>query len=259
MIAPGLWMSDPSCVLTTYRELYRGIKHIIPIWSGTSAPYDIITNTTLSIAAGTPIIRVGTNGTETFMENENEAWEMTIPTNHRISNFPYSIAVFTAPFNNSTEGAVLDLADTTTNSRNINILLGGAGRDVGFVMRNGTYSPSTSTEELSIGQYAMCAATFRSQTSAELWVDGKSVLTNNFNAGAFTPDRLSIGRFGDSTPSNSLNDVAVAVAYVWDRQLTQSDAILLTKDPFGILRQSPRGFEWVERRPTIRVRARGRG
>lgn len=41
--------------------------------------------------------------------------------------------------------------------------------------------------------------------------------------------------------------------------LTQDDVNKLYADPFGILRQSPRGFEWVERRPTIRVRARGRG
>jgi hypothetical protein len=51
----------------------------------------------------------------------------------------------------------------------------------------------------------------------------------------------------------------MAYIRVYQGVLTQDDVNKLYADPFGILRQSPRGFEWVERRPTIRVRARGRG
>jgi hypothetical protein len=51
----------------------------------------------------------------------------------------------------------------------------------------------------------------------------------------------------------------MAYLRVYQGVLTQDDVNKLYADPFGILRQSPRGFEWVERRPTIRVRARGRG
>ena len=93
----------------------------------------------------------------------------------------------------------------------------------------------------------------------EIYIDSKipnysSQLLGSGTSGANTDKRIIL-----SEPS-TVNEFSGKMAYirVYQGLLTQDDVNKLYADPFGMLRQSPRGFEWVERRPTIRVRARGR-
>jgi hypothetical protein len=71
-----------------------------------------------------------------------------------------------------------------------------------------------------------------------------------------TNDYIWIGRHGGTTFPF---DGRIALAHVGNGWVNDAEFDNLALDPFGPFRQSPRGFEWVERRPTIRVRARGRG
>jgi len=72
-----------------------------------------------------------------------------------------------------------------------------------------------------------------------------------------TPLRVGAWNTGDS--DDGWDGYQYAIYVDSDNRLTDNEVKTLVEDPFGPFRQSPRGFEWVERRPTIRVRARGRG
>lgn len=96
----------------------------------------------------------------------------------------------------------------------------------------------------------------------ELYIDSKipnyvfgDPRAGSGNSGTQTDTKIEISNYSGGQEFRG----KMAYIRVYQGVLTQDDVNKLYADPFGILRQSPRGFEWVERRPTIRVRARGRG
>ena len=94
----------------------------------------------------------------------------------------------------------------------------------------------------------------------ELYIDSKipnysAQSVGSGNSGTQTDTNIQISQYSGGSEFKG----KMAYLRVYQGVLTQDDVNKLYKDPFGILRQSPRGFEWIERRPTIRVRARGRG
>ena len=92
-------------------------------------------------------------------------------------------------------------------------------------------------------------------TDTKTPTDYQTQLAGSGTSGANTNRQIEIS---DET-STTFHTGKMTYIRVYQGVLTQDDVNKLYADPFGILRQSPRGFEWVERRPTIRVRARGRG
>jgi len=95
------------------------------------------------------------------------------------------------------------------------------------------------------------------------YINGKEVVTQtSFTWGEDRVAAVGVGARGHW--NDGIWPRPIYGVYIWDDQLrstmpTDAEIKQLSVDPFGPFRQSPRGFEWVERRPTIRVRARGRG
>lgn len=231
---PQNWNITKENTEPEWSSLWEGLRACIPMLDS-SGPVDIISGRRLTVATGIPTMVNGAYGPEGDLTGD--AWELDPfdgPT-----NFPVSMVSLVRHDNVSANNeAWLDLANSASGTQNINLMHGSSpsNRAPGFVMRNGGYLPAFSPTEIPQGQWYTLGSVWKSQTEADLYVNGVKVVSNNFNAAWFTPNRLSVGRFGDSTPSNAIQNGAVSISYVWDRELTAEEFTRLTVDPFGPLR-----------------------
>jgi len=96
----------------------------------------------------------------------------------------------------------------------------------------------------------------------QLYVNGVDYGTQTESAEITTTipqEDIAIGSRVTTSNSSGFIGYISAVHILNGYAATEAESRQFSEDPFGPFRQFPRGFEWVERRPTIRVRARGRG
>jgi len=92
----------------------------------------------------------------------------------------------------------------------------------------GVTQAAATTTGFSAGSWFHACAVFTSTTSRTAYINGGSAATNTNSSSPATPDRLSIGRAGDSTPSSEYNGKIAEVA-IWNVALTAAEVLMLSK------------------------------
>ncbi len=207
----------------------------VPMLDSGTLPLDIVSGQRITVADGAPVVRFGQHGSEGFLTND--AWHIDPWVGP--SDFPVTLAVFVKIIGTSESGKIwLDLADSGSTSRNIQIIAGISNRTPAYAMRNGGLTNQSSVfGDVGQGDWHSVGATFRAQTDAGLYVNGVSAHgPHSFNAAWFVPNRFSIGRFGDQTPGGNISNGAISIAYVWSKVLNADQFKQLHLDPFGMFR-----------------------
>lgn len=153
----------------------------------------------------------------------------------QITGYPFTMAGLFRAGTADADRFMFDYATTATNDTNY--ALGSGGGIAWLVARNVTgFSPITGSTDIQ-GRLHFLVGVFRSPTDRELYVDGVSEATQSTNV-PFTnqPDRVSLFRAGDSTPSN-FSEGRVLLPTFWDRALSDSEIVALAVDPFGPFRE----------------------
>jgi len=133
-----------------------------------------------------------------------------------ITDYPVTMSLM---FRTKSQGLVgiIDLADTGSASRNMGIYLN-VDEVVQAQMRNPTFN-TAGTIVGDHGNWIHGVCTFTSATERSIYINGEFDATSTTSTAFFTPDRFTIGRFGDLTPgANFVGDAAKARA--WDVALT---------------------------------------
>ncbi len=115
--------------------------------------------------------------------------------------------------------------------------------------RNTTSYFGTSTGTYNDGEEHTFLAVFTGPTTRELFIDGVSVATDdNSVALSAALDRLSIGRFGDASPSQYFKG-GIGPIHIWNRALSAAEAVSYHSDPDNFLTAADRGASKTELMP----------
>jgi len=134
-----------------------------------------------------------------------------------ITGFPFTMSLM---FRTTSAGlvGVIDLADTASGTRNMGIYLN-TDEVVQVHARNPNFYPA-GTIQGDNGNWIHAVCTFISATERSLYINGEYNATATDSAAFFAPDRFTVGRFGDLTPSANFTGDAAKVKVWNDRALT---------------------------------------
>jgi len=170
------------------------------------------------VAMGTLIVatipKKNTDMTGYYIDG-NDFFQLT--TSLGISDFPFSMSIM---FTTTSTGlaCVMDLGDTSSSLRNMSIYLD-INENAAIAMRNGGGWQAAGATPADHGNWIHAVAVFAGATDRRIYINGTLDATNVGNVAFFTPNRFSIGRFGDLTPgANIIGNIARAK--VWDYALT---------------------------------------
>lgn len=111
----------------------------------------------------------------------------------------------------------IDLADSSSSTRNMSLILD-VNEQLQATVRNPTFN-SAGGLQADKGNWIHGVGVFHSTTSRELYVNGTLYASDTGSVTMYTPDRFTIGRFGDLTPSGTIT-ADMAKAKVWNLALT---------------------------------------
>jgi hypothetical protein len=111
----------------------------------------------------------------------------------------------------------IDLADSSSSTRNMSLILD-VNEQLQAVVGNPTFN-SAGGLQADKGNWIHGVGVFHSTTSRELYVNGTLYASDTGSVTMYTPDRFTIGRFGDLTPSGTII-ADMAKAKVWNLALT---------------------------------------
>jgi len=134
-----------------------------------------------------------------------------------ITDYPFTMSVM---LRTTSPGIVcaMDLADSSSGSKNCSIRIDTSNYIQASMRSGGGFSAAGSTIGNN-GNWIHAVAVFASTTSKKLYLNGVLEGTNTTSVAFFTPDRFTIGRFGDLTPgANMVGDMTRA--RVWAVELT---------------------------------------
>lgn len=133
------------------------------------------------------------DGSDDYIENNLQV----------VNSYPFTIIAW---FKTSTTGgAIFIMPDKDSAAIYYGVYVNGSGNIV-LTAFNGGSIFLNSDEFYNDGEWHHVSCVFTSNTSRDLYVDGDYKKSNSTNIGYNSNvDRFSIGRFGDSTPSNYMN------------------------------------------------------
>ncbi|QDP57911.1 MAG: putative concanavalin A-like lectin/glucanases superfamily protein [Prokaryotic dsDNA virus sp.] len=134
-----------------------------------------------------------------------------------ITDYPFTMSCM---FSNTAAGisAAIDLADSTDGARNYSIYVD-TNEIVKVAQRNGGGWATAGTVVGDKGEWIHVVAVFGSATSRIIYINGREDGEDTTSVAFFTPNRFTIGRLGDLTPSSMLTG-EIAKVKVWDSELT---------------------------------------
>lgn len=193
-------------------------------WPMTMAEHDIDNLVTLDVSGNGNHLNMGTGSVATRPTKNTTEQGYYIDGNDffdnnsglGITDFPFTMSLM---FRTKSQGLVgiIDLADTGSASRNMGIYLN-VDEVVQVQMRNPTFN-TAGTIVGDHGNWIHGVCTFTSATERSIYINGEFDATSTTSTTFFTPDRFTVGRFGDQTPgANFVGDAAKARA--WDVALT---------------------------------------
>lgn len=208
-------------------------------------PWQIVGNVTDFIGpplalTGTPLLKSGVAGR--FLEYDGEQYNErdSFPT----LSYPFTMIVVprshppaTLPSNNF----FLALVDSSVDNKVFLLRRRRSGGSAGFhgaSHRNTTFGESTIDIPTGLGTFdpMVIAGVYANSTSAICFADGQQGAEDTTSVPIFTPNRVSIGRIGDSTPGNSDRDCGVYWAAVLPQAINFDQFLQLEADPGGPFR-----------------------
>lgn len=134
-----------------------------------------------------------------------------------ITDFPFTLSLMFRTLSQGLAG-IIDLADTGSTTRNMGIYM-----NTSEVIQVQARNPNFNTAGTIVGDYGNWihgVCTFVSAAERSIYINGEFNATSTVSTAFFTPDRFTVGRFGDQTPgANYVGDAAKAKAWN-DRALT---------------------------------------
>jgi len=189
------------------------------------ANHDLTNTRALDISGNDYHVSFGTGAVGTF-PTKNATFQgydfysgdfMSIDSGLGITSYPITMSLM---LRTQSAGIVcaIDLADSSSGAKNMSIRI-----DIGDLIqasiRSGGGFYAAGTFIGNSGNWIHAVAVFSSATSRSIYIDGTLEATETTSVAFFTPDRFTIGRFGDLTPgANVVGDMAKPK--VWNIELT---------------------------------------
>jgi len=138
---------------------------------------------------------------------------------------PFTMSAWVKMSSLSGPATILQLADLSVSNNNFELAIGGT-ENVRFRARDGSTGAANTGVALSVGVWAHVVGIEASTTSRSAFVDGGNKDTDTTSITPTGIDRTSIGRGGDSTPSDYW-DGAISSVAIWNVVLTDQEVLSL--------------------------------
>jgi len=134
-----------------------------------------------------------------------------------ITDYPFTMSIVLSTTSPGLAAAI-DLADSGAGASNCSIRIN-TDDTIQVSIRSGGGFNAAGNIIGNSGNVIHAVAVFASATSRSIYINGTLNATNTTNTSFFTPNRFTIGRFGDQTPSSFITG-DMAKARVWNIALT---------------------------------------
>ncbi|MBI2452076.1 hypothetical protein HYV50_03280 [Candidatus Pacearchaeota archaeon] len=138
-----------------------------------------------------------------------------------INSYPFTFSAWVKKANDTTNGVIVSLADSSTQNRYFHININSSGQAL-ISAHNGTSTSVGGTTDLR-GNWHHIVGVFKNNAQKELYVDGAFVINATTSVSFLSStDYINIGRNGDGIPDSYFNGTIDEVA-VWNRSLTATE------------------------------------
>ncbi len=158
-----------------------------------------------------------------------------------VAGMPLTLACWFYATNNFDNHTLINICDQDVPDQYFGLYArgGAAGDPVRAMSFDGTFGPADSTSGFNTNTWHHACGVFTSSTLRTAFIDGGNKGTDTVSVSPSGIDRISVGRNGDSTPSNYA-DARVASVVVYDVALSDAEvaALALHVSPLMVRPQS---------------------